>query len=59
MARNTGAGYRKGSINDRTQVHNPKNDTWTKRDTETGKFIDVKEGEPFKGVAKEDDGRRS
>lgn len=60
MAKNTGEGYRKGSVNDRTQVHNPQNDTWTKRDTETGKFIDQKEdGKPFKGVAKEKDDRRT
>ncbi len=59
MAKNTGAGYRKGSVCDRTQVHNPKNDTWVKRDAETGKFMDVKKGEPFKGVAKEEDDRRN
>ena len=59
MAKNTGAGYRKGSVIDRTQVHNPTNDTWVKRDAETGKFMDVKKDEPFKGVAKEEDGRRN
>lgn len=59
MAKNTGAGYSKGPVTDRTQVHNPKNDTWVKRDAETGKFMDVKKDEPFKGVTKEEDGRRS
>ncbi|MBE1426896.1 hypothetical protein H4684_003578 [Desulfomicrobium macestii] len=59
MAKNTGEGYRKGSVNDRSQVQNPKTGQWVKRDTETGKFVDVKEdGEPFKGVAKEVDDRR-
>lgn len=58
MAKNTGNGYRKGSVCDRTQCHNPHNDTWVKRDTETGEFMDVKKGEPFKGVAKEVDDRR-
>jgi hypothetical protein len=42
----------------RTQTHNPRNDTWVKRDTETGRFIDSKSGTPFKGVAREEDGRR-
>lgn len=58
MAKNTGNGYRKGSVNDRTQVHNPQNDKWIKRGPD-GRFMDVKEdGAPFKGVAKEKDGRR-
>jgi hypothetical protein len=60
MAKNTGEGYRKGAVNDRTQVQNPKNDNWTKRDVESGQFIDQKQdGTPFKGVAKEKDDRRS
>jgi len=59
MATNTGEGYRKGSVNDRTQVKND-NDDWTKRDAESGEFMDQKaDGEPFKGVAKEPDGRRT
>lgn len=59
MAKNTGKGYRKGSVNDRTQVKNPKTDQWVKRDADTGRFMDVKEdGTPFKGVAKEVDDRR-
>ena len=60
MAKNTGEDYRKGSVCDRTQIQNPLTGCWTKRDTETGQFIDVKKGgEPFMGVAKEEDGRRS
>lgn len=59
MAKNTGDGFRKGSVTDRTQVHNPKTGNWVKRDTNSGKFIDQKsDGTPFKGVAKEKDGRR-
>ena len=59
MAKNTGEGYRKGSVRDRSQVQNPKTGQWVKRDTDTGRFMDVKQdGEPFKGVAKEVDDRR-
>ena len=59
MATNTGDGYRKGSVTDRTQVEND-NEDWTKRDADTGKFMDQKaDGEPFKGVAREPDGRRT
>ena len=59
MATNTGKGYRQGSVKDRTQVQNPVNGNYTKRDTETGRFIDQKQGgEPSKGVAKETDDRR-
>ena len=59
MATNTGDGYRKGSVTDRTQVEND-NEDWTKRDAESGEFMDQKaDGEPFKGVAKEPDERRS
>ena len=59
MAKNTGEGSRKGSVNDRTQTKAP-NGNFVKRDTDTGKFIDQKQdGKPFKGVAKEVDKRRS
>jgi len=59
MAKNTNQGYRQGSVSDRTQVKNPKNGNWTKRDTKTGQFIEQKQdGNPFKGVAKEQDGRK-
>jgi hypothetical protein len=46
---------RVGAVRDRSQVHNPKTDDWTKRDTETGKFLDRKtsDDKPFKGVRKE------
>lgn len=60
MAKNTGEDHREGSVKDRTQGENPQNENYTKRDTGTGKYMDQKEdGEPFKGVAKEPDGRRT
>jgi hypothetical protein len=49
-----GDGARKGAVKSRSQTHNPKTEQWVKRDSETGRFIDVKQdGEPFKGVRKE------
>lgn len=54
MAKNPPKGSgRVGAIKGRDQVHNPQNNTWTKRDTKTGRFIDQKsDGRPFKGVRK-------
>ncbi|WP_165231947.1 hypothetical protein [Aquisphaera insulae] len=49
-----GDGHRNGAVRDRSQVLNPTTQQWVKRDTETGRFMDVKkDGEPFKGVRKE------
>lgn len=49
-----GDNHRQGAIRDRSQVYNPQNEHWTKRDTETGRFIDQKaDKEPLKGVRKE------
>jgi hypothetical protein len=44
MARNkpTGDNARVGAVKDRSQVLNPKTDQYVKRDTETGKFMDVR-----------------
>ncbi len=54
MGKNTNNDYRQGAVKDRTQVHNPKTDTWVKRDANTGRFMDGKQdGKPFKGVRKE------
>ncbi|HEX7846695.1 MAG TPA: hypothetical protein VF476_12915 [Chitinophagaceae bacterium] len=56
MAKNgkTGDGHRNGAVKDRTQTHNPKTDSWVKRDSNTGKFMDGKsDNKPFKGVTKE------
>lgn len=49
-----GDGHRVGAVRDRSQVFNPANQRWIKRDTETGRFMDQKaDGKPFKGVRKE------
>lgn len=56
MAKNPpkGDGWRIGAVRDRSQFLNPKTRTWTKRDSETGKFMDQKaDGKPFKGVRRE------
>ena len=54
MAKNTGKGYRAGPVDDRSQTFNPNTNQFVKRDSDTGKFIDVKQdGTPFKGVRKE------
>ena len=59
MAKNTGQGHRKGSVSKRTQVQTPSGN-YVKRDATTGRFIDQKTSDgPFKGVAKEKDGRKS
>lgn len=56
MARNTGDGYRRGSVRDRSQFEH--NGVWFKRDTDTGRIMNGKEdGAPFKGVAREPDDR--
>lgn len=45
---------RKGAVKQRSQVLNPKTEIWTKRDSNTGRFMDGKsDGTPFKGVTKE------
>lgn len=55
MAKNTGKGYRRGAVDNRSQTYNPVTEQWVKRDAETGQFMDVKQNsEPFKGVRKED-----
>ena len=54
MATNTGKNHRRGAVRNRSQVKNPKTGAWTKRDAETGRFIDQKsDPKPFKGVRKE------
>jgi hypothetical protein len=56
MAKNgkPGDGHRNGAVSKRSQAYNPTTDTWVKRDTETGRFMDVKsDNTPFKGVRKE------
>ncbi len=56
MARNLpyGDNHRIGAVRSRSQTLNPKTNLFTKRNTETGRFMDVKQnGAPFKGVRKE------
>jgi len=53
-----GDGHRHGAVKDRSQVLNHKTGHWVKRDSETGRFKDVKsDGTPFKGVRKEKGGK--
>ena len=60
MAKNTDEGFRKGSVDDRSQLNlDPKNGKFVKRDRKTGEFMDIKEDDkPFKGVAEEPDRRQ-
>ena len=56
MATNPPAGYkhRVGAVRDRSQVLNPQNQRWVKRNDDTGRFMDQKANkEPFKGVRRE------
>lgn len=56
MAKNppTGDGHRHGMVKERSQTFNPKTEQYVKRDTNTGRFMDVKQDRtPFKGVRKE------
>ena len=54
MATNSGKGSRQGAVRERSQVFNPSTGNYIKRDSETGRFMDVKsDGTPFKGVRKE------
>lgn len=55
MAKNPPKGSgRRGAIKDRSQTYNPKIERYVKRDTDTGRFMDVKsDDKPFKGVRKE------
>ena len=50
-----GDNARQGAVRNRTQVQNPKTGLWVKRDSVTGRFMDVKTSsdKPFKGVTKE------
>lgn len=57
MAKNTGNDFRRGSVTGRTQFQRP-DGNFQKRDERTGHFMEVKQSDgPFKGVAKEPDGR--
>jgi hypothetical protein len=57
MAKNTGDGHRKGAVTACTQFQRP-DGLFQKRDERTGRMMEVKQTPgPFKGVAKEPDGR--
>jgi hypothetical protein len=57
MAKNTGNDFRRGSVTGRTQFQRP-DGLHQKRNERTGEFMEVKQSPgPFKGVAKEPDGR--
>lgn len=57
MAKNTGEGYRRGAVTGRTQMQRP-DGNWQKRNEGNGQLMGVKnDGTPWKGVAKEPDGR--
>lgn len=50
----TSDGARKGAVRRRSQVFNPQTQCWTKRDADSGRFMDQKaDSNPFKGVRKE------
>ena len=55
MAKNGArGGGRIGAIRNRSQSKNPVNGNYTKRNTQTGRFMDQKQdGKPFKGVRQE------
>jgi hypothetical protein len=55
MATNTGQSSRNGAVKVRSQVFNPSTGNFVKRDSATGRFLDVKsDGKPFKGVKREE-----
>jgi hypothetical protein len=56
MAKNgvPGDGHRNGAVRDRSQFENPKTGLMQKRDSDTGRIMDVKTtGGKFKGVRTE------
>jgi len=57
MAKNTGNDFRRGAVTGRTQFQHENGD-WQKRNEGNGQFMERKSSEgPFKGVAREPDGR--
>lgn len=55
MAKNaSSSGRRVGAVKGRSQGYNKKTGLWAKRDTSTGRFLNVKKtGGTFKGVKRE------
>ncbi|MEM6973399.1 MAG: hypothetical protein AAF577_11395 [Pseudomonadota bacterium] len=57
MAKNTGNNFRRGAVTGRTQ-HQHGDGRWQKRNERNGQWMEKKKSAgPFKGVAKEPDGR--
>jgi hypothetical protein len=57
MAKNAGSNFRRGAVTARTQFQRG-DGNFQKRNERNGQFMEVKgDGRPFKGVAKEPDGR--
>jgi hypothetical protein len=54
MAKNTGKGYRRGTVRARSQTYSRRSHTYTKRNITTGRFMDGKQDRPFKGVRKKE-----
>lgn len=51
MAKNTGKGYRRGAVKNRSEFMHP-NGTYIKRNTKTGRILNVSKN-PHKGVRNE------
>ena len=49
-----GDGHWNGAVRNRSEAYNPSRSRWTKRDADTGRWMNQKaDGKPFKGVRKE------
>ncbi len=54
MAKNSGRGFRRGAVRNRSQTRNPLTRLWVKRDDSTGQFVANKTGGGrFKGIRRE------
>lgn len=53
MSKNTGKGYRIGTIPNRSQYHNPVTGMNMKRDTTDGQFMSGRKDVPYKNVRRE------
>jgi hypothetical protein len=50
----TGDNHRNEAVTGRSQTYNPHTESYVKRNTDTGRFLDQKsDNKPFKGVRKE------
>lgn len=54
----SGDGHRNGAVKDRSQTFNPVTKQWVKRDSDTGRFMDVKkDGTPLRESEKKSKSR--